>query len=191
MDLRIILRMAGLVLAVSLLAACSPESSDKSKPIAKIGDYTITEDEFRRRIVATRKLFDEDALTYEDKKRYLDREIDKELLIEEARKLRLAREPEFLEATQRFWEQTLITRLFEVKVAKLVKHVFVTDQEVRQRYAIWCKEDPNCPELKEAREKLQAEVLQEKKQKALDEWLSDLRKKASVTIYEDNLRALK
>lgn len=191
MGWKLIWSMALAGLACLAVLACSGDSSERGKPIAEINGYVLTENEFKERIVATRQIYGGQALSWDDKKRYLDREIDKELLIQAAVKLGLDRQSKFREAMQRFWEQTLITELFKEKARQLQKQIVVTEQEVQARYRQMCQEDPQCPPLQKIRERLEKELSEAKQQKALDEWLKKMREQASITIYEENLRALR
>lgn len=183
--------MVAIGVVIILTASCSPDSGVSSKPIAKVNNFVITAADFKERIVANMEIYGGDALTMQDKKRYLDREIDKELLIQAAIDQGLERDPKFRAAIQRFWEQSLITALFESKADEIARQVIVTEQEVVQRHKEQCAKDPDCPPLDQDRKALQRDILDEKKKKALDAWLSEVRKRASVKIYEDNLKSMR
>ncbi|MGD9124930.1 MAG: SurA N-terminal domain-containing protein [Desulfarculaceae bacterium] len=183
-----------IVLAVLALAltSCSQDSSSQGKPIAKVNDYVIRDKDFRRRIVATVKMYGtEGGLTLDDKHNFLEREIEKELLIQEAVKLGLEKQEAFRDSIEKFWEQTLITALFKRKAKELEEQNIVTKEEVQEAYKKLCAQKTDCPPLEKVRSRLERDVREQKKQKALDAWLSQLRKQAKIEIYEENLKALR
>ncbi|MGD8564045.1 MAG: SurA N-terminal domain-containing protein [Desulfarculaceae bacterium] len=183
-----------IVLAVLalVLTSCSQDSSSQGKPIAKVNDYVIRDKDFRRRIVATAKMYGtEGALTLDDKHNFLEREIEKELLIQEAVKLGLEKQEAFRDSIEKFWEQTLITALFKRKAKELEEQSIVTKEEVQEAYKKLCAQNADCPPLEKVRSRLERNVREQKKQKALDAWLSQLRKQAKIEIYEENLKALR
>jgi len=173
-----------------LLNSCGKEPSQQSKPLAKVNNYVIEENNFRRELAASAYFHDIKGLSYEDKRKFLDSRIRKEILIQQATKLGLDREETFRQAIERYWEQTLISSLLQRKSAELEKEVIVTSDEVEKRYLEMKKTEAKLPPLAEMKEELAREIREEKKTSALEAWMKGLQDRAEVVVYEDNLRAL-
>jgi len=190
---KMIYRTLPLVALVGVLlfsVSCEKQTAGDSKPIAKVNDYVITEDNFRVRLLSSMHMADKGALSFEDKKRFLEEEIGRELLVQEAMKLDLDKDASFRYAIEKYWEQTLITELLKRKAESLQDQSLVTEEEIKARYEKMAKSEANPPPLKEAAASLEKEIREEKKAKALQSWLDEIRQKASITINEENLRAL-
>lgn len=112
-----------LFLLVLSLSCCSQEKSVESKILARINDYNLTLDEFHHQL-ASELEFDKDfKLTEEAKQKFLEELIIKELLIQEAKKLKLDRKIKFVRTIERYWESTLIRDLMDLKSKEIQKDI--------------------------------------------------------------------
>jgi hypothetical protein len=182
------------VLVIGLLAlmlSCGGEVSEEKKSVAKVNDYVITADAFRRELSASVRFHDVVGLTLEDKRDCLDSQIRKELLIQEASRLGLDREETFRQTIEAYWEQTLITALLKHQMARLEKEILVTRDEIEQHYRQLSQNDPNPAPLEEMKTLIEKAVREEKKTEATEKWIKDLWNAADITIYEENLKALR
>lgn len=120
-----------LVLFVSLsLFCCSQEKPVESKILARINDYNLTLDEFHHQLAAELE-FDKDfKLTEEAKQEFLEELIVKELLIQEAKRLKLDRKDKFIRTIERYWESTLIKGLMDLKSKEIQKDI---GQEIKEK----------------------------------------------------------
>lgn len=75
-------------------------------------------------------------LTEERVEEILHTMIDRKLLIDEAVKKGLSEDERFLQSIKSFWEQTLIRELVETKNREWADKLFVTDEEIKERYAL-------------------------------------------------------
>ena len=173
-----------------LVSFCGGKPGEEEKPIAKVNDFVIVDGSFRQELAASAYLRDSPGLSYEDKKKFLDAQIRKELLIREATELGLDREEEFRQTIERYWEQTLIKTLLQKKSRDLDKDIIVTQEEIENRYQEMAQKKGDLPPLEKLVPEILEEVREEKKTKALESWINGLWAEAEIEIYEDNLRAL-
>jgi hypothetical protein len=120
-----------------------------------------------------------DAKSVED---HLDMFIDKQLMIQEAMKMGLAEDERFLETIKRFWEQTLIRELIDAKSMEWRDKLFVTEDEIQSYYQEIKSGAISKPPLKDVHDEIKTSLLEQKKQKAMEEWLKEVRKDASIKI---------
>lgn len=183
-----------LILIVGMLvlaASCTKEPEIDQTPIAKVNDYTITAESCRRDLVAFADRKESPVLSYEDKKEFVDHQIRKELLIQEAVKRGLDKHKSFRQTIETYWEQTLIAVLLKEKSAELVENTIVTQEEIETRYQNMAQSRPRMPSLAEMTPELEQEIRREKETEALGNWIEDIRKNAKIALFEDNLRALR
>lgn len=99
--------------------------------LAKVGDWTISMDEFNRRIDAVKKMVkDFDDKNVETKKMILDELIRQQLLVQEARSQKVDRQKEIVEAVQDFENTLLVQDL----VGGLTKDVKAVEQDAKDYY---------------------------------------------------------
>ncbi len=165
-------------------AQCSQDETEKKKIVAKINDYEMTLSEFQAELAGELELSGDYKLTNKDEKAFLDQLIQKELLIQEAKQMNLDTREEFIRDIQRYWESTLIKNLMELKGKEITKKVYVSEEEIKNRYARMKAERETLPPLDEMREKLIRRIKEEKKTRRLKEWVSQLRGRADIEINE-------
>ena len=126
-------------------------------------------------------------LTREAKKEFLEQLIRKELLIQEAKKLRLDRKDKFIRTIERYWESTLIRDVIELKSKEIEKKVYVSEDEIEIRYKEMKESRNKLLPLQGIRDIISKELKEKKKTMMLEKWISDLRKKARIEIAEELL----
>ncbi len=176
---------------ICLLSGCTGDGADEGMPMAKVGAYVFTEKAFRERAAEWAYYQGIGALTPEKKRALLEQEIDKELLIQEAVRLKLHEEDLFRRTIENYWEQTLITSLLEKRNEEVKDAIIVTSEEVQARYKEIASQMEEPPPLSEMSDSLEREIADEKRTKAVEDWIKTLRTKTKITIYEDNLKALR
>ena len=150
----------------------------KDKPVITIGSIKVTKKEFERAF-ATSQFTHEAAGA---KAVFLDIFISRKLILREAERLGLDKDPAFLEDVQLFWEQALLKRTLARKVNELSAGIMVTDKEVRNFYVAY-KEDrfPN-KELSEVYGEIKMLLFKDKQVEAVERWSESLKDKARITI---------
>jgi len=173
-----------LMIALSgLLVCCSKEKAEKPKVLAVINDYELTLDDFESQLADELELDQDFKLTKEAKHSFLEGLIKKQLLIQEAKKMKLDTKEDFVRAIQRYWESTLIKNLIEIKSAEIDKKIYASQEEIQARYEQLSKSEP-VPPLSELQDTLQEEIKENKKTNKLKHWIDDLRQKADIRIDE-------
>ncbi len=176
-----------IIFLFTTLFGCSNGSHQDHKVIAKVNDYDLTLNEFQYQLASELELEKDFKLTKTAKREFLEQLIRKELLIQEAKKLKLDTKEEFRRAIEKYWESTLIKNLLELKSREISKRCIVSEEEIQDRYKRMKKENPNLPALEQIRDKILETLREEKKTRLLDQWISELRNKANVKIDESLL----
>ncbi|MCP4690156.1 MAG: hypothetical protein GY859_19040 [Desulfobacterales bacterium] len=170
-----------------LLAACSGERPEKKRILARVNDYELTLSEFEAKLVENMAPDEEFRLTLEMKKKFLDELVRKEILIQEARRLKLDRKDKFIRAMEKYWEQTLIRDLYDAKSDSLSKEGYVSSEEIERFYNEKKKSNADIPPLEEVREIIAGELKEQKNREKLMEWERTLQEKADISIEHEML----
>jgi len=188
---RSIMKKSFLYLLLSALTfylfCCTSENTEKKTILASINDCNITLDEFQYHLVAELELDKDFKLTREAKREFLEGLIRKELLIQEAKRVKLDRKEKFIRAIERYWESTLIRDLMEMRGKEISQRILVSQEEIDACYKDMKKSDETLPPLSELQEKITKDLKEKKKTMMLQEWINDLRKKATIQINEELL----
>jgi len=171
--------MLGLSLSFS---ACGNQQEENGKVLAKINDFQLTLKEFKTQLASNLEFEKDFKLTREAKEEFLDSLIQKELLIQEALKLKLERKKKFIEAIERYWEATLIKNLMELKGKEISATTYVSEEEIQARYDKMKKSNPDLSPLADMRKQILNKIKREKKTRNLAKWIEDLRKNANIEI---------
>ncbi len=170
-----------------LPVGCSNKTTKDAKVIARINDYPLTLDEFQYELASEMELDKDFKLTREAKEQFLRRLIQKQLLIQEAKRLKLDTREEFRRAIEKYWESTLIKNLLELKGKEIAKKCLVSEEEILDRYNKMLKKNSHIPPLTKIRSQIEAQLKEEKKTRLLEQWMQGLRKAAKVKINHDLL----
>ncbi|MCB2147619.1 MAG: SurA N-terminal domain-containing protein [Deltaproteobacteria bacterium] len=173
--------------AITAIHACSPspENDGDGKTLATINDYRLPRNAFQRQLASELELEKDYKLTEDAKKEFLETLIRKELLIQEAMRLKLDRKEAFKKSIEKYWESTLIRDLITLKSLEISETIYISQEEIADRYAELKKSAPNIGPLTEKlNEQLQQELKASKKTVKLDAWIGELRSRAKIKIDE-------
>ena len=187
MHARIFISLAILCLAL-VAAACSKGDAPKEKPVLQINDYVIGEGEFKKRMAEEVRYYGDLNVNKDMISLFVDQLIRKELLIQEAIRLKIDRNEKFSRAIERFWENTLIRDVLEAKGEEIAKQTVVTEEELNQAYEQLKKANPSAPPMSEVAETLKKRLMDEKKTAALEEWINSLKNSAKITLSLDQAK---
>lgn len=180
--------VASLALSLALtLAACSGDREPPAVVVARVNDYVLTREEFERRLVEETRYRGDQPPDQAFLASFLDQTVRKELLIQEAIRLRLDREEQFLRAIERHWENTLIRDVLERQGKRIAETTVVTEEAVRALYRERQAEDPALPPYETLASSLRDELRDQAMTKALDAWIDSLRGQAHVELHLDRL----
>ncbi len=169
------------------LFCCSQEQTEKEEILAKINNYELTLKDFEFQLVDELEMAQDFKLTREARKEFLDQLIRKELLIQEAKRLRLDREKNFVRTIERYWESTLIRDLMELKGKEISKRTVVSQEEIESRYEKMKQSDPDLAPFTDMQKKIAKQIMVEKKRDRLVAWINELRKDAEIEIDQELL----
>jgi hypothetical protein len=164
------------------LFCCSQEKTKNGKQLAEINDFKLSLSEFQNQLAAELELDKDFKLTKEAKKSFLEEIIRKELLIQEAQRLKLDKKEKFIRALERYWESTLIRDLMEIKGKEISRTILISQEEIRAHYDTMKKRAKKLPPQQELEEEITEDLEEKKKTRMLKEWIMDLRKRAKIEI---------
>jgi len=164
--------------------SCITEGNDK-RVVAKINKYNMTVDDLKYEL---RNIpYDEIELLEEGRgKEYLDRLIEKEILLQEAQRLGLDREKDFMKSIESYWEQTLLRLLLEIKSKEISGIVHVYDNEIEEYYRDSGERLP----FSRAKRDMERALRQKKETEAMNAWIDELREGASIKINDELLEEM-
>ena len=176
--------------ALTIVAACSPspENAGNEKTLARINDYRLSLNTFQRQLASELELEQDYKLTEDAKKEFLESLIRKELLIQEAVRLKLDRKTAFRESIEKYWESTLIRDLISLKSREISETIYISQEEIAERYNALKQTAPDLgPLTGDLQDQLRQELTASKKTRELDSWIGDLKRKATIEIDENLL----
>ena len=176
-------------LAMMLLISlgCSPKNTDKEEVLCRINDYTLPVADFQKQLAEELEFEKDFKLTQEAKREFLDNIIEKEILIQEAKKQGLDQKEKFMRAIERYWESTLIRDLMDLKNKEIAARTIVSEDEIKGRYQQLIPNDKTFSRLDEMRNTIRETLKEEKRAAVFHKWIVELKKKADIEINENLL----
>ena len=187
MNTKRLLSIVLVTLAAVGFLCCSGEQKEPKEVLARVNNFELTFAEFERQLARELELDPDLRLTKEAQKTFLEELIRKELLIQEAKKRRLDRKERFIRSMERYWEATLIKDLMELKGAEIDGRTYVSTEEIQDYYRKMAESEKALPPLHMIETELIEDLKQKKKSARLEEWISDLQRKATIEVHEDLL----
>jgi hypothetical protein len=171
------IKSIAILVLVLCFSGCAP--AKKSPTVIKIDNIQITEDEFE---TAFKDSMFSASKNPQARNRFLGQYVTMLLVLREAEKAGLDKDPMFLKSVESFWQQLLMKFELDRKVVELSLDIKVTDEEV-QKYYDDHKETTYANEsLSSVAENIKWLVLEEKQRKAVNAWLDSLRRNAKIDI---------
>jgi hypothetical protein len=156
------------------LYGCAP----KDKTAVKIGSIELTQKEFE---TAFKRSPNGVTPTAESRKLFLQSLIGRKLILKEAEKMGLDKNPEFLDSVQIFWEQSLLKLVLNEKIRELSAQIKITEPEVRAYYEQHKAQFVSRSEA-DATKQIALELFKEKQRKALNDWVNSLQKNTKIKV---------
>jgi hypothetical protein len=169
------------------LFSCGQDKTEESEIVCRINEYKLPVEDFQRQLAEEVEMEETFKLTQEAKEEFLEGLIRKELLIQEAKELKLDRRRKFVKAIERYWEATLIRDLMDMKCEEIRKKICISEEEIETRYKEMNKRHDGLPNLSEMHDQIREELREEKEAGMLEEWIRGLKDKANIEINEDYL----
>ncbi|MBI9074485.1 MAG: SurA N-terminal domain-containing protein [Desulfatibacillum sp.] len=174
--------------ACLLVIACSSEDMQEAGPVVvRVNDYCLYQNEFQDLLAQEMRLEEDYKLTREAQMQFLEDMVTRQVLIQEAKRLKLDSREKFVKSVQRFWESALIRDLLEMKAREIGETTQVTQEEVLNLYRQLKEEDPDIPAFDTLQKELSDRAMEEKKTRLLAQWIRELENRCEVKIDEDLL----
>jgi hypothetical protein len=161
----------------SMLILIASGCAKKEQLAIKIGNIEITAQEFEAELRDSRYPNDPSG-----RRAFLDQFIQKKLILHEAEKLGLDKNPQFLKDVQFYWEQGLLKLVLTQKTKELMGKIQVTDREINDYYRANQNSEFANTELSQVYNQIKWLLFQEKQSGALAGWVDDLEQKTPVRI---------
>lgn len=161
------------------------EDYDSKDVIIQVNNSKITLEEFNDLFKSGYTNDPEMEPTLENRDKFVEYLVEKELMIQEAMRLKLAQKKDFIWTIEKFWEQTLIQNLLKIKHADWKKKVLVTDDEIKQYYNE-NKENIDEP-LEETKENIRHVLESDKLQKIQRDWYQAMKDRAVITVAKEKI----
>ncbi|PIP68007.1 MAG: hypothetical protein CO035_00545 [Candidatus Omnitrophica bacterium CG_4_9_14_0_2_um_filter_42_8] len=181
------MRLLVLVILFSFIAGCSPGNNNAgNKVVAQINKYKMTEEDFRYEV--KNAPYDEITFLKTEKGRgqYLEGLIEKEVLLQEAQRLAIDREKDFMKSIENYWEQALLRILLERKSKEISGLIHVYDNEIEGYYRDSGEKQPFAKVKNEIRDMIK----QKKETEAMNAWIEELKKKSYIKVNEEVLKSI-
>ncbi|HOX09045.1 MAG TPA: hypothetical protein PLV09_06265 [Candidatus Omnitrophota bacterium] len=123
MNKTICLALAAAALSLCL-HGCSRQRHDR-EAIATIGSYSLYRDDF----ISELSLYPPEYRQKVTKQQILDGIIQKKILLLEAQRRGLDRDPQFMKMVERFWEQSLLRSLLDMRSEEILSGIPETDKD--------------------------------------------------------------
>ena len=191
MNLYLRLFLYGLVIGftATILGGCGSriESSGSEENIAiQINDRKISLAEFNTQFKNEVHADPEMDQSEESRRGFVEHLIQRELMIQEAIRLKLDHKEEFVSTIQRYWEATLIRDLISRQSERIQEKIFITQEDVLDYYREH-REEIGFP-LEGVKEDIRSFMESEKLEAALVAWTEELKSTALVRINRSQMR---
>lgn len=167
--------VAGLTLALILSYGCAQEK--QKKIILRVNNFKMTAEELEEEIKEAGIPDSPQA-----RQKFLEDLINRKLILQEAERLGLDKEREFLKAIERFWEQSLLKVMIDRESKEIANQISVDDREIEKCYNEMFQQGAVKESLPESYNQIKWQVLRNKQTQALNAWIEGLRKKAKVEV---------
>ncbi|RJQ50488.1 MAG: peptidylprolyl isomerase [Nitrospiraceae bacterium] len=111
-----ILTMFFVLLTASVISGCGQKGKSDSPVLAEVGKAKITQDEFTNEISRIPDWAREQFSNKEGKEKFLEELIKRELIYQDARKMKLDKDPEYLEKKKEFERMSLVALILKKEV---------------------------------------------------------------------------
>jgi hypothetical protein len=147
--------------------------------LAKVNNYEITLVEFQERFQNSPYAAND---TLKSRKDFLDVLINQKLMLQQAQADGLDKNQDFLRSIERFWEQSLLTRVLERKSNEISGSIIVNNKEIEERYKILEQEGKADKPYDQMYGQIKWELTQGKGTDLMNKWLDELHSKSQIVV---------
>ncbi|MBI5740416.1 MAG: peptidylprolyl isomerase [Nitrospirae bacterium] len=121
-----------MLLAIFIVAGCQQKETSSSPALAKVGKAEVTQEEFLKEIARIPEWARSQFSGKEGKEKFLDELIKRELIYQDAKRMKLDKDPEYVEKMKEFEKMNIVGLLLKKEIEDKAK---VDDSEVRDFYS--------------------------------------------------------
>lgn len=176
-------RLIPVFISICLLCGCGQK--DEKPAAIKIDNIRITSGEYSE---AFRNSPYASSDTPEARKEFLDNFITRMLILREAERTGMDKDPEFLKNVQFFWQQSLIKMVLDSKIKELASHVRVAESEVKNYYDANKDTEFKGQEMSAVYDRIKWMILNQKQKALMDDWVNSLKAESKITVNNDLLK---
>lgn len=168
----------------TFFAGCSSGGSGgDDRIVAQVNKYQMSVEDLKYELKNIP--YDEMDLlkTEKGRKEYVNRLLEKEILLQEAQRQGLDREKDFMRSIENYWEQALLKLLLQRKSREISGLIHVYDNEIEEYYRDSGERLP----FSEVKTDIRRVIRQKKETEAMNAWIEDLRKDSHIRINEELL----
>ncbi len=174
--------MKKLLTALTIITVATTPAMAKTKIIAKVNNVTITQQDLDNLLDSLPPQYDKNDPKL--KKELIKFLIDQEILVQEARKEGIDKDPKVKKQIENAIKQILATALLNKKIPK--SKIKVTDKEVKAFYEKHKSEfkglNGKPVPFNQIKNFLEAQLIKQKQQQAVEEYINSIKKNYNVTI---------
>lgn len=182
----VVMRAIKLFVLVSclIISGCSLGAEKRGdKVVARINDYELKVEDLRYELESVPYDDIELLKTEEGREEYLDRLLEKEILLQEAQRQGLDRERDFMKSIENYWEQALLKLLLERKSREISGQIRVYDNEIQEYY----RGSGERLSFLRVKADIRRSIRQKKETEAMNAWIKELRKGSFIKINKEIL----
>jgi len=150
----------------------------KERPAIRIGDIQFAAKEFDKAFNESKSA----SAGAAERKEFLDTFISRKLILKEAERLGLDKDPKFLDSIQLFWEQSLLKLILAYKMKELAADIMIDDREIEEYYRSRKEENYANKELSEVYGLIKVLLYRQKQSEAVQAWADSLKEKTKIEI---------
>lgn len=178
------------LLFLGAFTGCSSDTAADSEYLVKVNDFRLTRDAFDAQLKFEAEVDEAFQLSKEKRAQFLDNLIQKQLLIQEAKKQKLDEREKFRQTIERYWQSTLIRDLLTQKGEEFKKATVATEEEAAAYYQENKDMFGDVP-FSEVSAKIRSGLEEEKVAARRNSWIEGLRKSADIDIRDAELKPAK
>lgn len=167
--------------SVLILGLGCGRAPQEGRILAKINNYQITQEEFEAEFKNSSYARED---TLESRKEFLDMLIGRKLILQDAQSKGLDKDKDFLKMIERFWEQSLLKRVLEIKSKEVSGNLKVSEEKLKDAYQKMSQEGKTDKTYEQAR----GDIIKLKEAQAVSDWMEGLRKNAKISVDEGLLK---
>lgn len=182
----------GLCLVVFTGLGAREARAANEKPALVVNKLELTQEELKKEYETSLLLGHPQQEAAAGEPEWVSRIIERELLVQEAQKLGLHRNPEFMHAVERFWKEVLIKTLLDKKADEIADGVHIHEPEIEGYYQKLAAENPEkqVEPLIALREEIERDIRQQKESEALEAWIQELRNQSKIVIEREAFKEI-